>query len=185
MREVLTIAAILISTSSLALGQGLKSPYAGQEKREIKSLSRGKIQEYLSGKGMGLAKAGELNHYPGPKHVLDLAGELHLSKKQFSKTKEIYERMHEQAVRLGKIIVDREKIVDSLFAEQKIDEIQLQSLISEIAGAQGELRFTHLKAHLEMKKVLTPEQIDKYDELRGYKSSGGKDSHRHHQHEHH
>ena len=185
MPQLIMITAILIATSSLALGQDLKSPYAGLEKRKIKSLSVEEIQGFLSGKGMGFAKAGELNHYPGPKHVLDLAEELHLSKKQFSKTKEIYNRMHEEAVRLGKLIVGREKIVDGLFAEQKIDEIQLQSLISEIARAQGELRFTHLKAHLEMKRVLSPEQIDKYDKLRGYKSSRGKDSHRHHQHEHH
>ena len=185
MRRVITITAILIATSSFALTQGVKSPYVGQEKRRIKSLSIEEIQGYLSGKGMGLAKAGELNHYPGPKHVLDLAEELRLSKEQFSKTKEIYNTMHKEAVRLGKLIVGREKIVDSLFAEQKIDEIQLQSLISEIARAQGELRFTHLKAHLEMKKVLSPKQVDGYDKLRGYKSSGGKDSHHQHQHRHH
>lgn len=123
---------------------------------------------------MGLAKAGELNHYPGPKHVLDLAKELYLSKKQLFETEEIYNRMHGEAVRLGRLIVEQEKILDSLFAEQKIDETQLQSLTAGIAKDQGKLRFIHLRAHVEMKKVLSAKQIDKYDALRGYKSSAGK-----------
>jgi Spy/CpxP family protein refolding chaperone len=185
MRGVLTITAILVVTPPFALAQDLKSPYAGQEKREIKSLPVERIQEYLSGEGMGLAKAAELNHYPGPKHVMDLAEELYLSKGQLSETEEIYNKMHKEAVRLGTLIVEKEKILDSLFAEQKIDETQLQSLTARIARAQGELRFIHLRAHLEMKRVLSPEQIEKYDTLRGYESGGGKNSHQHHQHRHH
>jgi Spy/CpxP family protein refolding chaperone len=181
----ITITAVLILTTPVALAQNLKSPYAGHEKREIKSLSAEKIQEYVSGEGMGLAKAGELNHYPGPKHVLDLAKELYLSKKQLSETEEIYDRMHREAVRLGRLIVEQEKILDSLFAKQKIDEKKLQSLTAGIAKAQGELRFIHLRAHWEMKKVLSPKQIDKYDALRGYTSSGGKNSHHPPQHRHH
>src|SRR5512140_1710908 len=48
----------------------LTSPYAGEEKREIKSLSADVIEQYNQGEGMGMAKAAELNHYPGPRHVL-------------------------------------------------------------------------------------------------------------------
>ena len=40
------------------------SPYAGSENREIKALSSDEIASYLQGKGMSLAKAAELNHYP-------------------------------------------------------------------------------------------------------------------------
>ena len=49
------------------------SPYVGLEAREIKALSEEQRQELLDGHGMGLALAAELNHYPGPKHVLELA----------------------------------------------------------------------------------------------------------------
>ena len=42
------------------------SPYAGQEQREIQALSTEEIEGYLSGSGMGLAKAAELNHSPVP-----------------------------------------------------------------------------------------------------------------------
>lgn len=49
------------------------SPDAGQQHRQIKALSADEIQNYLAGKGAGMAKAAELNHYPGPTHVLELA----------------------------------------------------------------------------------------------------------------
>ena len=55
------------------------SSYAGQEMRAIKSLSPQEVADLLAGRGMGLAKAAELNHYPGPRHVLDLARELDLT----------------------------------------------------------------------------------------------------------
>jgi hypothetical protein len=42
--------------------------------------------------------------------------------------------------------------------------------VSEIGALQSDLRATHLKAHLETKAVLRPEQISRYDALRGYSS---------------
>src|SRR6266540_3233648 len=41
------------------------SPYAGQQTREIKSLSAQDIDDLLNARGMALAKAAELNGYPG------------------------------------------------------------------------------------------------------------------------
>src|SRR5215469_14793256 len=47
-------------------------PYAGQEARTIKALSDDDIAALRKGEGMGMAKAAELNGYPGPVHVLAL-----------------------------------------------------------------------------------------------------------------
>src|SRR5216684_672751 len=58
------------------------SPYAGQESRAIKALSEAEIDDLMNGRGMGLAKAGELNGYPGPIHVLDMGAELGLTQEQ-------------------------------------------------------------------------------------------------------
>ena len=49
----------------------VKRPYSGQQGRMIKALSSKEVQGLLQGKGMGMAKAAELNQYPGPRHVLD------------------------------------------------------------------------------------------------------------------
>jgi Spy/CpxP family protein refolding chaperone len=167
MRKALT-PLVLFFISPIVFAQTGHSPYTGQEQRKIKALSEKEVQAYLAGEGMGLAKAAELNQYPGPRHVMELAKELDLSKEQLDKTQEIYKQMHSEAVRLGKLIVEREKQLDDLYATQKIDENQLHSLVSEIARLQGALRVVHLEAHLEMKKILTPQQVEKYGELRGY-----------------
>jgi hypothetical protein len=167
------VLATLLVISAPAFAQHGHSPYAGQEKREIKALSREEIQALRSGQGMGLAKAAELNHYPGPRHVLDLAAQLQLSATQRAETQKIYDHMHQEAVRLGALIVDKEKELDRLFATQAVQSDPLQSLTKQIAQLQGELRLVHLQAHVEMKRLLSPEQVEAYDALRGYTASAG------------
>lgn len=173
MKMVLVIFGLIITIPCLAFAQSGHSPYAGQEKREIKALSQEDIEGYLTGQGMGFAKAAELNHYPGPKHVLELARELSLEKEQIDQTKEAYNRMHKDAVSLGRKIVEKEGFLDHLFASRKIDKEKLRTMTLEIGTLQGELRAVHLRAHLEMRRILTPHQIQRYDELRGYQGAGG------------
>jgi Spy/CpxP family protein refolding chaperone len=177
MSKCLIILGLLITIPCLTFAQSGHSPYAGQEKREIKALSHEDIEGYLAGEGMGFAKAGELNHYPGPKHVLELERELSLEKEQIDKTKETYNRMHKAAVSLGRKIIEKERSLDHLFASQKIDEEKLRGITREIGTLQGELRAVHLKAHLEMREILTSHQIYRYDELRGYLGTGGEQKH--------
>jgi hypothetical protein len=69
MQSVFGLTVVLLFTV-VSLSQ--QSPYAGQQFSEIKALYADEIQGYLSGSGMGFAEAAELNHYPGPKHVLEL-----------------------------------------------------------------------------------------------------------------
>jgi Spy/CpxP family protein refolding chaperone len=152
----------------LSLFQGLPMARADQEKPTIKAFSDEEIRGLLNGEGMGVAKAAELNHYPGPRHVLDLGDQLNLSEKQRVEIQKLFEKMHVQAVRLGKLIIDKEQALQNLFAKNQIDENKIRALIQEIARLQGELRFTHLWAHLQVKPILSPEQITKYDFLRGY-----------------
>ena len=67
-----------------------ESPYVGQESRGIKALSPEDVDAYLAGKGMGLAKAAELNGYPGPAHVLELASQLSLTSDQRARTQALF-----------------------------------------------------------------------------------------------
>ena len=156
------------------------SSYAGQEKREIKALSDEDTKAYENGEGMGFAKAAELNHYPGPKHVLDAAAELGLTADQKGQTQKIYNEMHEKAVRTGRRIVEDEGKLDDLFSSGTINPKQLDSLTAAIAASQGGLRAIHLGAHLAEREVLTPSQIRRYDELRGYIRPGAHHDHMHH-----
>ena len=171
----------LIVCSLLLLAQSLQMSHAGQQTGEVRTLSKGEIQALLNGEGMGAAKAAELNHYPGPRHVLDFGPQLQLSEDQRSKIQEIYDRMHEEAVRLGKTILHKEEELDHTFKKDKVDPTKLKTLVMEIARLRGELRLVHLLAHLEMKRVLSREQIEKYDELQGYGTRAPADQHHHHE----
>jgi len=168
---VLAFFTLLLIGKTSAQHEHQHSPYAGQEKQEVKSLTPAEVESYLAGQGMGFAKAAELNHYPGPKHVLQLGDQLKVSSEQLTKLQEIYERMHQQAVQYGEQIVQQEKALDRLFAFQKITRKQMETAIAEITALQGKLRLVHLQAHLETKQVMTPKQIKKYDQLRGYQST--------------
>jgi Spy/CpxP family protein refolding chaperone len=147
------------------------SPYAGRQSREIKALSDEEIRAYLAGEGMGFAVAAELNHHPGPKHVLELAEPLRLTGSQRAAAQAAFEAMRAEAVRLGARLVEQERRLDAAFAGGTVTEDQLAALVHEAARIHGELRLAHLKAHLAMRRVLTGDQVARYDELRGYRDT--------------
>jgi hypothetical protein len=154
-----------------------QSPYAGQESREIKSLSAQEISDYLSGKGMGLAKAAELNGYPGPAHVLEFAAELKLSADQKAKTEALFKRMQGTAIPLGKELVAEERALDRLFASHSVTPETLKTSLARIATLQGQVRQVHLQAHLEQIALLRPEQVQEYNRLRGYGQAAESEGH--------
>lgn len=144
------------------------SPYKGQEKRSVKSLDSGDIDGLEQGRGMGLAKAAELNGYPGPMHVLELSKELGLTPKQAEQTMEIKSVMRQEAKDLGRRIVAKETELDRAFTSGKANAATVDTLTAEIGALQGKLRACHLRAHLKMMTVLTAEQVKQYSKLRGY-----------------
>lgn len=168
MRRTLRFALLAVLIGSTAYSQATQSPYDRQDKRRIKSLTAEEIQAYESGQSMSFVKVAELNQYPGPKSSLDFASELNLNDEQRLETRKIYNRMHAEAMRLGNNIVSMERDLDHLFATKLVDAPRLKVAVSEISRLQGELRSVHLLAHLEMRKLLSGDQIKKYDSLRGY-----------------
>lgn len=171
---------IVISTLAFSTLANTKSPYIGQEAHEIKALSQQEVEGYLNGKGLGYAKAAELNQYPGPRHVLDLGKELTLTEEQTEQTQEIFDAMKAQASTLGKELVEKERELDQQFANKSIDDESLMILLSDIGALQANIRYVHLNAHLEQKALLTEDQIQLYDHLRGYGTShNGEHKHSH------
>ena len=171
------IVLLLIFLAATTLPATELSPYAGMQQREIKALSGGDVSGYLSGHGMGLAKAAELNSYPGPKHVLELTEPLGLNESQILRTEEAFRVMHEDAVRLGAELVDRERELDVLFAGGQANAKTLEPLVRRLGNVRGELRLAHLQAHLTMRSILSSEQIRSYDTLRGYGSATDSEDH--------
>jgi Spy/CpxP family protein refolding chaperone len=172
----------LVSTLGLAivaLGAFAASPYAGQESREIKALSPEDVSALLSGKGMGFAKAAELNGFAGPAHVLELATQLHLTPEQRARTEALFASMSAKASSSGRALVDKERELDQLFATKAITPERLSSALKEIGGLQAQVRDAHLEAHLAQVEILTPEQNARYSELRGYGAAAAHGGHEH------
>ena len=147
------------------------SPYSGQEIRVIKSLSDNDVQSLQNGTGEafgGIAKLAELNGYPGPRHVLDIAQELQLTDRQRMEIELIYQNMSNNAKSIGSAIIAVEQDMDEAFANKTITEEDLIALLDKSANLYGQLRFVHLSAHLDTAQIITTEQIQMYNEMRGY-----------------
>jgi len=156
-----------------------RSAYVGQQERDIKALSQEDVAALRNGDGMGFAKAAELNHYPGPRHVLALAGELRLTESQRAQVASIRDRMSAAARPLGAELIDQERALDRLFIQREITPERLSTATAAIGDLQARLRGVHLAAHLETRAALTTEQIAAYDSLRGYRAAGAASDARH------
>ena len=171
MNKLASICVILIPCILFASDQ---SPYAGENLRSIKSLSEQEIESLSAGNGMGFAKLAELNHYPGPKHVLEVSDELELSPLQIAETRSLYEQMHKNAVTLGSRLLAAESQLDREFENGRVSAETLETALLEIGRIRAQLRYVHLEAHLRQKQLLSPKQISKYDAVRGYHGAAQK-----------
>jgi hypothetical protein len=158
------------------------SGYSGQEHRAIKAMSAEETADLLAGRGLGAARAAELNHFPGPVHVLELREQLGLSDGQIHAVQDIFDRMSAAAKPLGGEIVAAERRLDEAFASASIVPDTLRAETVVIAQLQGRLRVVHLTAHLETRALLTQDQIARYDALRGYGGDVSPSGHDHHHH---
>jgi len=65
---------------------------------EIRGIDPDTIEGYLTGAGLGFALPAELNGYPGPRHVLDLASDLELTSEQQEQIQSLFDEMESQAI---------------------------------------------------------------------------------------
>lgn len=154
------------------------SPHGGWQERSIKALSPQQIEEYLEGRGMGMALPAELNGYPGPRHVLELANELDLTARQLAQTEQLFEDMRRKAIELGEEIVEREANLDELFGSGTANEAAVYDVAEALGRLRGQLRAHHLSYHLAMHGILDPHQVQAYQHLRGYTASDRPAEHR-------
>src|SRR5262249_24117368 len=159
---------VLVAFASAALAQS-HQPYAGLEGRTIKVLSEQQVADLRAGRGMGLALAADLNGCPGPMHVLELADTLDLSGQQRAKMQELFAAMKAEAIPLGERLIGQEAEPDKAFAGKTITAATQAASTDAIGATHAALRQAHLKYHLFTVEVLTPAQIQRYAELRGYK----------------
>jgi Heavy-metal resistance len=148
------------------------SPYAGEQSREIKSLSTSDVSGLLAGAGMTYAKAAELNGYPGPAHVLELSSQLQLETQQWAASENLMAEHKAKARMLGAQLVEAERALDLAFAQRQVNAPRIDELTQRIGLLQASLRAEHLQTHLAQTALLSPQQIASYQRLRGYDQPG-------------
>lgn len=152
-------------------------PYAGLQSRSLKALSEAQIADLRAGRGMTLALAAELNGYPGPLHVIELADALALTPEQRTRMQALYEAMKTEAIGLGEQLIVQEAELDRAFASHGVTQPSLIAATSQIGQTQAALRATHLSYHLLTLEMLTPDQMQRYAQLRGYQNSSQAEQH--------
>jgi len=174
-------AMLILGVIALSAATGhAQQPYAGLQTRAIKSLSEEQIADLRNGRGMGLALAAELNGYPGPIHVLELADQLSLTQEQRSRVEGLFKAMKAETIPLGEKLIRLEADLDHQFASGAVILPNLEQATDAIGMTQGSLRAAHLKYHLLTITELKPAQVQRYKELRGYKDAAPAAPHRGH-----
>ena len=165
--------------SGSAASDNVPSPYAVLRGTAATGLLPEEVEGLLSGKGMALALAAEVNGYPGTRHVLDAAdaGQLALRSDQRAAVERLNAQMLEEAQAKGKEILQAEAHLAQRFRQGHIDEASLRESLAHIGQLRAELRFIHLRTHLTTRALLTADQIARYKTVRGYEvPSGGPQS---------
>lgn len=147
---------------------GGSNPYAAFKDRQIKALSPEQEADLRQGRGMGLALAAEMNGYPGPMHVLQVADQIGLSVDQKSRIDALFARMKVEAISAGEQLISLERELDKEFVARSITAESLARLTKDIGVSHGLVRATHLRYHLETVAILSPDQVAKYNTARGY-----------------
>lgn len=156
---------MIVSSSNLSNAQ---SPYTSQLNSPVRGLSAQEVDDLINGRGAGYARTAELNHYPGPKHVLDMKQELALSPEQEQQIEVIFSQMNMKAKQVGREIVEHEQQFSNVFAQGEISESDINEQARRLGMLYGQYRSIHLQPHLKVRQLLSPEQIAKYDQLQGY-----------------
>lgn len=169
-------AATFLAILALPVAAGaVEQPYAGYEARDIKALSPEEIAALESGEGFGQALSAELNGFPGPRHVIDLATDLSLTSAQREAVAALFGAMQAEAIAAGEAVLAAEAGLEAAFRSGTLSEDDLAARTEEIGRLRGALRGIHLKYHLRTRALLTPQQAALYSAARGY--AGGHSGH--------
>jgi Spy/CpxP family protein refolding chaperone len=99
---------------------------------------------------------------------LELTDQLDLTADQRAGVQRLFDSMKAEALPIGSKLIEQEADLDKQFALRTVTPESLKASTAAVAATQGALRETHLKYHLSTAAILTPEQMQRYAQLRGY-----------------
>lgn len=135
-------------------------------KSPVRTLSYQEYNNYLKGRASAdMALVAEMNHYPMPDKVLKLSNQLNLSPVQIKKITDINTQMQRRRMQIGGSVIANEKMLDSLFRTRKMSDGNLIFYTNRHGLYQGELKNAILQACLATEKLLSQQQIAKFETL--------------------
>jgi hypothetical protein len=134
---------------------------------EIRTMTKDEVRGWREGRAMTLARAAEKNHYPAPYFALKMISELALFEDQIAPMRAIFDALHRRAMQLGRQLLEEETKLELYFEDQEKDPPKLEAIVRESARLRGEIRLLHLQADIETRKILSQDQLVKYEALRG------------------
>ena len=120
----------------------------------------------LSGAESGQVRPAESNGFAGPERLLELEKDLHLTDAQKKSLRSLAADVHARAVELGKRIAGIEVELNDAFRTGLVSEESVRDDADQIGRLRGKLRGVHLAARLKARRILTPEQISAFRNLK-------------------
>ena len=130
----------VVPTTTLAQHTHATSPYAHTQSAEYATLTPDEVHELRKGEGMGLARAAELNSFPGPRHLLDLKAKLDLKPGQVARIEKIHATMKTQAIAKGEEILQAERHLANLFASGRPSATEVTRITEHLGIIRGQLQ---------------------------------------------
>ena len=160
-KTLFTFLPILVATTTYAQSAadtGKHSPVRTLTYQQYEGLLKGEADE-------DMARVAEMNHYPLPEKVLKYKYELDLSPVQVKKLTEAKDYLHRRRLQIGGSIIDTEHMLDSMFRYNRVQDGSLIFYTNRYGLYQGELKNAFLQACLSTRKLLSDQQMAKFESL--------------------
>jgi|GEM_PF-1822618 hypothetical protein len=165
-RFVAIIALGLAFGTGMALGTMLRHDVAATDSQDEDSASASTAVFYPP--DMDDFASAERNLFPAPQSALWLADDLALNAEQRRELHNLQHATDSEITAIARRLNREERRLDRAFADDNIDVGRIDALTSRIGALQARMRATRLRAHLTTRQLLTPEQLLRYAELRGF-----------------
>lgn len=170
MRRIAAIAALAV-TLAVGIGLGAVGSHRTLPRAEAdgnSSVSTASIVVPMNGEDVSGA---ERHLFPAPHTAIFMANDLGLDEVQRRKLHALQLALDSDAAAIGRRIHAEEARLDRAFMENVIDSGRIDGLTARIGSLQAQLRAARLRAHLATRDLLSPEQLLRYAELRGFEAA--------------
>lgn len=126
--------------------------------------SEGRDRDMMRHARFGIFMA-ESNLFP-PQMILRFKDEIGLTAEQATKLEKMQDQIKEASIRQQADIKVLEMKLNSTLKNEQTDRKKLESMIRDMAKLKTDLQIQHMNFMLDVKNLLTPEQIKKIEEFK-------------------